>query len=70
VRVWPHEARVLLFGVPLTWLCLHLVFLGGTRFHVPETLAYALFAACGIDVLARTAGRWRLSPGRRRGRAT
>jgi 4-amino-4-deoxy-L-arabinose transferase-like glycosyltransferase len=82
-RGWPREARVLLFGIVATWFLLHLVFLGGTRFHVPETLAYALFAACGIDRLANVARRriargaearaqdpGPISPGTRRGRAT
>ncbi len=56
-RSWRRETRMLLLGLVATWVGLHLVFLGGPRFHVPEALAYALFAACGIERLAQIAAR-------------
>jgi hypothetical protein len=42
------ESRIVLCGVPLCWLAVHLVFLGGPRFHVPETPVYALIASLAI----------------------
>jgi 4-amino-4-deoxy-L-arabinose transferase-like glycosyltransferase len=52
VRRARREAQVLLFGLVGAWLGIHLVFLGGPRFRVPEAPVYALFAACGIDLVA------------------
>ena len=49
VPAWARETRVLVFGVWGTWIALHLVFLGGMRFHVPETGLMALLAAEGLD---------------------
>lgn len=49
----------LLLGPLVTWWALHVVFLAGQRYHVPEIPIYALLAACGVLTLA----------GRLRGRA-
>ena len=48
-----HPTAVpLLIGATLVpWLCLHLVFLGGPRYHAPEVPVLALLAACGIEAL-------------------
>lgn len=46
-------AAVLTLGLPLTWLGLHVLFLGGQRYHVPEAIAYALLAALAVDRLLR-----------------
>jgi len=49
VRSWKRgTAELLLFGVLLPWLCLHIVMLGGPRYHVPQIPALALLAACGF----------------------
>lgn len=45
---WPASARIVCLGLPACWLAVHLVFLGGPRFHVPETPVYALIAASAI----------------------
>jgi 4-amino-4-deoxy-L-arabinose transferase-like glycosyltransferase len=59
-RSWqPGAAPLLLLGVLLPWLCLHVVFLGGPRYHVPQIPALALLAACGADLLASGARRGR-----------
>lgn len=47
LRRWPPLARVIVLGVPASWLLVHLVFIGGARFHVPETPSLALAAAAG-----------------------
>lgn len=52
VHAWPPATRVLVLGPLLTWLLLHLVFMGGMRFHVPELVLHALVVAVGIDWLA------------------
>jgi 4-amino-4-deoxy-L-arabinose transferase-like glycosyltransferase len=41
-------AALLLLGVLLPWLCLHIVLLGGPRYHVPQIPVLALLAALGI----------------------
>jgi len=53
VRGWARGTRVLLFGLIGTWLALHLVFLGGARFHFSEIIVYAMVAAAGVDGLMR-----------------
>jgi 4-amino-4-deoxy-L-arabinose transferase-like glycosyltransferase len=59
-RSWkPGAAPLLLLGVLAPWLCLHVVFLGGPRYHVPQIPAFALLAACGVDTLAAAATRRR-----------
>jgi len=55
---WPPRARVLVCGVPLAWFVIHLVFIGGPRFHAPETLSLAVLAAAGAIALGE-----RFSPG-------
>jgi 4-amino-4-deoxy-L-arabinose transferase-like glycosyltransferase len=45
---WCRESAILLGGVVATWFCIHLVFLGGDRFRLPEAPVYALLAAGGI----------------------
>jgi 4-amino-4-deoxy-L-arabinose transferase-like glycosyltransferase len=47
-RDWGGAARIVCLGVPLTYLLVHLLFLGGPRFHAPETPAYALIAASAL----------------------
>jgi hypothetical protein len=60
LRSWkPRTAPLLLWGVLLPWLALHVVFLGGPRYHVPQIPALALLAACGANVLAIAARRFR-----------
>ena len=50
-------ATMLPFGMLATWYGLHVLFLGGQRYHVPEAIAYSVLAAVGIDwVLRRLAG--------------
>jgi len=59
LRAWkPTAAPLLLLGVLAPWFCLHLVLLGGPRYHVPQIPALAILAACGIDTLAA----WARSP--------
>jgi 4-amino-4-deoxy-L-arabinose transferase-like glycosyltransferase len=48
-RRWPLPSRVLVFGTLATWLILHLIFMGGMRFHVPEITLLAIVAAAGIE---------------------
>lgn len=48
VRRWSGLARTVVLGVPAAWLCVHLVFIGGARFHVPETPSIALAAGAGV----------------------
>jgi hypothetical protein len=45
------QARVLVLGVPAAWLVVHLLFIGGSRFHVPETPSIALLAGAGATGL-------------------
>ncbi|MGE4607347.1 MAG: glycosyltransferase family 39 protein [Myxococcota bacterium] len=47
-RDWGWAARLICVGVPVSYLAVHLVFLGGPRFHAPETPAYALIAAMAL----------------------
>jgi hypothetical protein len=61
VRRFRPEALVLVFGLLATWLALHVVFLGGARFHVPEQPVFALLAACGIERSAAAVRRVRAS---------
>lgn len=62
LRGWSSAARVLVLGAPLTWLVLHAAFLGGARYHLPETPALALIAACSLRRLApRVSSRLRRS---------
>ena len=53
LRRWRRKTRFLLLGLIASWTALHLVFLGGPRFRVPEAPAFALFAAAGADRLLR-----------------
>ena len=46
-------ARLLLLGIPATWLLIHIVFIGGARFHAPETPSLAVLAAAGLERLRR-----------------
>ncbi len=48
-RGWRPGARPLLLGMIASFGVLHLLFIGGARFHVPETPAYALFAAAALQ---------------------
>jgi 4-amino-4-deoxy-L-arabinose transferase-like glycosyltransferase len=58
VRRWqPGTAALLLLGVLLPWLALHVVFLGGPRYHVPQIPVLALLAACGIGRLQQRLAR-------------
>ena len=54
---WPPASGVLTLGLLATWYGLHVLFLGGQRYHVPESIAYSLLAAVGIDWLAGRLGR-------------
>jgi len=55
-RSWkPTAAPLLLLGVIVPWFCLHVVFLGGPRYHVPQIPAIALLAACGADAIVAIA---------------
>jgi 4-amino-4-deoxy-L-arabinose transferase-like glycosyltransferase len=58
-RRWPRGAGALLFAPLVTLAALHIVFLGGQRFHVPEIPIYALLAAQGLLLLGRAARRLR-----------
>jgi len=49
----PIAVPLLVAGVLVPWLCLHVMMLGGPRYHVPQIPALALFAACGITRLQR-----------------
>jgi hypothetical protein len=60
VRTWSTPTRVLAIGFLGTFAAVHLVFLGGPRFHAAEVPILALLAGVGLTV-----GRDRL---RRRGR--
>ena len=52
LRSWPPTAApLLLLGVIVPWFCLHVVFLGGPRYHVPQIPAIALLAALGVDAI-------------------
>ncbi len=42
------QTRVLILGLLATWLVLHVLFLGGARFHHPELVLHALLAAQGV----------------------
>jgi 4-amino-4-deoxy-L-arabinose transferase-like glycosyltransferase len=59
LRRWPRGAAALLLGPLLTFFTLHLVFLGGQRFHVPEVPLLALLGGHGIQQLAALARRLR-----------
>lgn len=50
---WPRETRLLLLGLWAGWLVIHVVMIGGARFHFAETPILALLAAQGITALAR-----------------
>lgn len=56
VRRWSAAARVAVLLPVLAWFAVHLVFLGEPRFHVPETLSFALLAACGLTRIGRAGG--------------
>jgi hypothetical protein len=47
-RGWPAATRTLVLSLLGTWLALHLVFMGGARFHHPEILIYAMIAGVGL----------------------
>jgi 4-amino-4-deoxy-L-arabinose transferase-like glycosyltransferase len=52
LRSWkPAAAPLLLLGVIAPWFCLHVIFLGGPRYHVPQIPAIALLAARGVDAI-------------------
>ncbi len=53
---WPPASIVLTVGLLATWYGLHVLFLGGQRYHVPEAIGYSLLAAVGIDWLAGRLG--------------
>ena len=56
LRSWqPTAAPLLLLGVIVPWFCLHVVFLGGPRYHVPQIPAIALLAALGADAIVAVA---------------
>ncbi len=59
LRRWPAPARALLLGVVVCWFAVHVVFVGGSRYRAPESLAYAVFAGVGLDRLAELARRRR-----------
>jgi len=61
VPTWPMPSRVLVFGVPCAWILIHLVFIGGARFHSPEAPSIALLAGSGVEGWGRLAGRALLS---------
>jgi hypothetical protein len=61
-RRWPRATAPLLFGPLASWWALHVVFLGGERFHFPEAPIYALLAALGGLELPRLARRLRILP--------
>ncbi|MGH0028635.1 MAG: ArnT family glycosyltransferase [Myxococcota bacterium] len=63
VRRWPGRTRMLVLGVPACWLVVHLVFIGGSRFHVPETPSIALAAGAGVTRLLEAIRRRRARPG-------
>jgi 4-amino-4-deoxy-L-arabinose transferase-like glycosyltransferase len=47
----PSTTRLLLGGLLACWFGLHVVFMGGMRFHVPELLVVILIAGLGVDWL-------------------
>jgi 4-amino-4-deoxy-L-arabinose transferase-like glycosyltransferase len=47
LRHWRFDSRVLVLSLLATWLAVHLVFMGGSRFHVPEVLVLAQLAGGG-----------------------
>jgi hypothetical protein len=53
LRGRPLSNAVLVLGLPATWWGLHVLFLGGQRYHVPEAIAYAMLAALSVDALLR-----------------
>ena len=61
LRRWSAPARVLVLGWPASWLVLHMIFIGGPRFHVPEIPAISLWAAWGglslVELVRRILGR-------------
>jgi hypothetical protein len=62
---WPTgTTALLLLAVLLPWFGLHVVFLGGPRYHVPQIPVLALLAALGISRL--TGARVEPAPGRDR----
>ncbi len=58
---WTPTARILVLGPLAAWLLVHVAFIGGARFHVPEIPSLALLAAWGLE-------RLREAPGLLRGR--
>lgn len=48
-RGWPPGTAPLLLGPLLTFFALHVVLLGGERYHAPEVPFLAVLAACGLD---------------------
>ena len=63
LRGWSSRARLVVLGVPASWLVVHLVFLGGARFHVPETPSIALAAGAGVALLRQRISRLRARAG-------
>jgi 4-amino-4-deoxy-L-arabinose transferase-like glycosyltransferase len=52
LRSWkPIAAPLLLLSVIVPWFFLHVVFLGGPRYHVPQIPAIALLAGRGLDAI-------------------
>lgn len=58
IRSWPTTTRVLVIGVIVSFVAIHLMFLGGPRFHVSEIPILALIAGAGFAAL-----RDRIRPG-------
>jgi hypothetical protein len=57
-REWsPVAIPLLIGGVLVPWFLLHVILLGGPRYHVPQIPALALFAACGVAHWVRTEAR-------------
>jgi hypothetical protein len=51
LRSWPTPTRVLTVGIIGTFAAIHLVFLGGPRFHMSEIPILALVAGAGLTIV-------------------
>jgi 4-amino-4-deoxy-L-arabinose transferase-like glycosyltransferase len=56
LRAWPVPTRVLCLGLIASFAAIHLIFLGGPRFHVAEIPILALIAGAGLTAACRK--RW------------
>jgi 4-amino-4-deoxy-L-arabinose transferase-like glycosyltransferase len=56
LRRWPRGAGVLVLGPLVTWLALHVAFLGGQRYHAPQVPELALLAGCGAGWIGTRLG--------------